>query len=100
MRTRPRRASTGLWVLVVSVLAGCSGKESNPGEGTGAGGAAGCLGLEQPCNGTCVALASDNLNCGACGRACQAPQACAAGVCDCPAGSLACGALCVNVSSD
>src|SRR5262249_11383621 len=49
----------------------------------------GCLG--------CRNLDEDPANCGMCGRACSAGEACSGGQCVamCPAGSLACGLSCV-----
>lgn len=59
---------------------------------TGGGGAAGAAGKggaagnvavcsEGTCNGRCVSLASDNANCGSCGRVCGSGQTCKAGTC-------------------
>jgi hypothetical protein len=43
---------------------------------------------------------SDPLNCGACGRACEANQACVDGACLCPPGTTRCGKRCVDVNVD
>jgi hypothetical protein len=59
-----------------------------------------------PAGGTgCFDLASDNLNCGACGAACLAGQACTAGSCQCGVGQSYCSTLaggtgCVDLASD
>ena len=45
-------------------------------------------------------LSANNMNCGMCGMACAAGQACAAGICGCPTGRSACGGACVNVQTD
>ncbi len=58
---------------------------------------AGC----ETCGGaSCVSLASDPLNCGACGNPCPEGIACQDGACQCPEGQLSCGGSCVDVTSD
>lgn len=44
----------------------------------------------------CARTQSDNANCGACGNVCAPGKACTAGACACPAGTFACGAVCVD----
>jgi hypothetical protein len=48
----------------------------------------------------CADLASDALNCGACGLACRAGEICQTGRCQCPAEATLCGDFCVNPNSD
>lgn len=54
-------------VVGIVTLAGCGGDD--------------CLSGSTKCGNTCVVLAEDNLNCGACGNVCGAGQACSAGAC-------------------
>jgi hypothetical protein len=48
----------------------------------------------------CVDVSTDSNNCGACGAACAARQACALGVCGCASGSVSCGGVCVGALFD
>ena len=51
------------------------------------------------CNDMCVTLSTDNLNCGACGNACNQGEACADGAChpkDCPGADCADNQVCLN----
>ncbi len=52
------------------------------------------------CNGECVSLLVDPLNCGACGIVCGSDERCEAGSCAsaCPAGLTSCLGSCVNTS--
>lgn len=61
-----------------------------------------CKGAAQVCGGSCVELKSDDLNCGACGTACDAGQVCSAGSCQlsCQVGLLDCGGKCVDPATD
>ena len=58
------------------------------------------------CGALCVDVQTDPENCGACGKACAATEACVAGKCSaqCPAGELLCGGdagrSCVNAKTD
>ncbi len=84
----------GCWVaLVVAVswlASGCS--ETKPD----------CLGAAVVCGGTCAELKSDNLNCGACGTACEAGKVCSNGACavTCAAGQVNCGRSCIDPGTD
>jgi hypothetical protein len=44
----------------------------------------------EACARSCVDLASDPSNCGACGSVCSGGQVCADGLCGCPAGTMYC----------
>jgi cytochrome c peroxidase len=58
--------------------------------------------LEQ-CGTTCVNLVIDPMNCGACGRVCDAVQSCEMGTCIsamCPLPLAPCGQLCVDFAND
>jgi hypothetical protein len=54
------------------------------------------------CGGSCVNAQKDVNNCGACGKACGADEACEAGKCalHCPAGTAVCGTRCVDTATD
>jgi hypothetical protein len=52
------------------------------------------------CGASCVDTKTNPLNCGACGKACTAPQLCNGGTCGCPAGSALCGTACADLGSD
>jgi hypothetical protein len=76
--------------------------------GTGAGSATACAAGLTRCGDTCVDLASDLNNCGACGSACESglvAVACRNGLCErasCPAGQEFCGAVdgCRDLTTD
>ena len=61
---------------------------------------AACTAAEVSCSGSCINVATDPRNCGACGAACAAGQSCSAGACACPSPAIACGGLCVTPSTD
>jgi hypothetical protein len=57
-----------------------------------------CPAGQVACADRCVDLASDSLDCGACGNACPAGERCAGGACGCGPGAAACGGRCVGTS--
>lgn len=59
-----------------------------------------CPAGESACGGQCVPLATDPLNCGACGNACGPGGVCSASACDCGPGTTRCGTTCAALSSD
>ncbi|MDC0739897.1 MXAN_6577-like cysteine-rich protein [Polyangium mundeleinium] len=61
-----------------------------------------CAGGTTSCNGTCVNVAADAQNCGACGTTCSADETCSDGACvlDCVSGQTTCGSTCVDTSKD
>ena len=61
--------------------------------------AACCPTAETHCSGPRVDLDSDAQNCGSCGNACNANEACSAGTC-CPTGQMSCGGSCVDTTVD
>jgi 5'-nucleotidase len=63
---------------------------------------ASCASGTTSCSGTCVDLAADAQNCGACGNTCSADEACSDGVCvlDCVSGQTTCNGTCVDTSKD
>src|SRR5208283_1881221 len=74
------------------------------GQTCGGGGVAnvcgGCPTGDVVCAGACVNTTNNPSNCGTCGNACAAGEACVAGVCTCPSGQVFCGNACVNETSD
>jgi hypothetical protein len=56
------------------------------------------------CNGVpddgCETSLTTTANCGTCGVACAAGQACTGGACACPAGQTLCGGACTNTDTD
>ena len=52
------------------------------------------------CNGSCVPLATDNENCGACDNVCGARQSCVRGSCTCEGGEKVCAGQCTHVQDD
>jgi streptogramin lyase len=61
-----------------------------------------CSDGQAMCNGRCTNTQTDNANCGACGTACAAGQACMAGRCEivCPSGQTNCNGTCVSLQAD
>jgi hypothetical protein len=52
------------------------------------------------CGGTCVDLATNRDNCGACDRRCAEQQSCVNRNCVCPMGTSLCEGRCVNLTND
>jgi hypothetical protein len=52
------------------------------------------------CGTQCVNLATDPMNCGACGDACGGGRDCVASNCQCPMGLTLCGTQCTNTLTD
>ena len=86
-RRRPS-TSTLITVVVLGFLGGCAREGPVCGEGF------------KRCSLTCADLASDALNCGACGAACGVGELCQGGRCQCPPGTSLCGNRCVSTLSD
>ncbi len=83
MRTLSRLALT----LTLALVAGCKDDLVCP------------VG-EVECGDRCVSLLSDEANCGACGSACGALEACSAGSCVCAPGVEVCGGACTDLARD
>lgn len=58
-----------------------------------------CPGTLVNCGGACRDLSTDSTSCGACGRSCNAGEACVSGVCTCTGGTT-CGGRCVDTKTD
>ncbi|HSD18940.1 MAG TPA: MXAN_6577-like cysteine-rich protein [Anaeromyxobacter sp.] len=82
-----RTLSSLALALVMALLSGCN-KELV------------CPVGEVDCGGRCVSLLSDAANCGACGTACGALEACSAGTCDCAPGVAVCDGACTDLARD
>lgn len=61
-----------------------------------------CTPPEHPCNGVCVDLTADPMNCGACGVTCGAGRYCVGGTCGvlCAPPRILCAGACVDPESD
>ena len=70
------------------------------GTGGSTGGAGGSTGCEKCGGPTCLDLATDPSNCGACDNACAPDETCAGGECHCPGGGIACNGVCVDTMID
>src|SRR5690606_24006820 len=94
------------WMSLASLtfIAGCDGTSPTPDAGPGVDGeVAECAGGAELCGGACVDVSSDRNNCGACGTACGAAEACVDGVCGvgCPASQVLCGGdACIDTTTD
>ena len=99
--------SARIWILAL-LLTGCSDDGGTTGSTTT--GPSGQTGDEcvddpaiSPCDGECVNLQSDPMNCGACGNQCASNMPCLGGVCEPPCsdgGGTLCGAFCVQLETD
>ncbi|HEU4535355.1 MAG TPA: FG-GAP-like repeat-containing protein, partial [Polyangiaceae bacterium] len=85
------RMGLGVALFLLVALGGC-GADDTP--GSPAGPPAACDAASVRCGGRCTQIATDPANCGACGRACAAGQACLAGACVDPCPSGACAEVC------
>ncbi len=82
------RMTRVLLLAALAALAGCRREKVCPAD-------------QRLCRDTCVALATDRANCGACGNVCPAGDLCSGGSCRCPDGRNDCGDLgCVDLASD
>ncbi len=52
------------------------------------------------CSGKCVDVATDQNNCGACGKTCEPGAVCDNGSCGCPDGEMTCEGACVDIKTD
>ena len=81
-----RSAFLACFLVGLGLVAACSSTEPsdspNPSQ---------CAAPNQVCDGVCTNVATSALNCGACGKACAAGQACSAGVCTAVSGSAGSG---------
>jgi formylglycine-generating enzyme required for sulfatase activity len=59
-----------------------------------------CLSNERCCDGSCVDVQSNNLQCGACMAPCGPRQTCRDGQCHCPEGMDVCNGLCADRMTD
>src|SRR5690606_34574007 len=99
--------TTRFWWMSFASLAfviGCDGTPPAPDAGPDVDGqVAECAGGAERCGNACVDVTSDPANCGACGNACGAGEACVDGACGgvgCPATQILCGGACVDTTTD
>jgi hypothetical protein len=81
-------------IILMLLVAGCPDNSGNN--------KSGCPAPFMVCGSVCTAVNFDPTNCGSCGNACAAGQACRAGACmttTCPSGVL-CGSTCTDTGSD
>ncbi len=99
-RIAPLCTLAGIMALGVAGCGGGSGTGQDAGATSDA--APSCSGSQTSCSGTCADLQSDTANCGACGTACAAGEACMGGSCMvvCPSGTTACGNACYATAND
>jgi hypothetical protein len=76
----------------------CGSNESCKAPTVGSGVAC-CTAEETNCSGACVNFDDDELNCGACGKQCEAGESCLGGLC-CAPGQTNCGNQCVDTLTD
>ena len=95
-------------VVLFGLLVGCEGT-SVLGGTTSDGGGMDAVGVDvscptgqRVCGGRCTDPSVDPTNCGACGVACTAAQACVAGACElrCPGTQAVCAGQCTNLQTD
>ncbi len=99
----PRRIPSTRWLgallfaLSGASVAGCGGRAIEEPTASGA-----CLDPATTCGSTCVDLAHDPDNCGACSHVCGLGEVCNGGLCSfaCLGGSTACGSACVDLGHD
>ncbi len=87
-----RGSAARLSAIALAALAACSSTPKPD-----------CIGpTPTVCYGACTNLRSDNQNCGVCGNACPAGNACVAGSCvaSCQPGTVACNGMCVDPLTD
>jgi hypothetical protein len=92
-------------VIVIACVAVACGKVSNSGGTADAGRHTTdeCNPPKLRCNGKCVSMEDDSLNCGACGAACSNGDSCSGGTCvatACPGDETSCGGLCVDTQTN
>jgi hypothetical protein len=81
------RILRAVWPLALAALVACDEEKV-------------CSSDQKLCGDTCISVATDPQNCGACGNACPAGEACSDGLCRCADGRADCGGACVDVASD
>ena len=87
------------WIAGLTTGTGGTGGGAG-GTGGSTGGAGGSTGCEKCGGPTCLDLATDPSNCGACDNACAPDETCAGGECHCPGGGIACNGVCVDTMTD
>ncbi len=89
-------------LLGVACSNGSTGTNFNTPDASGGDGAAQCTGGSALCGSSCTSLASDNENCGACGKACTGGTVCSKGACaaTCGGGTTLCGSTCNDTQVD
>lgn len=84
----------------VALAFACGGNTTNP--DTDGGVQLVCTGQSKQCGDSCVVIARDTQNCGACGNACKDGELCSLGVCayKCQGGATKCGDGCTDPKVD
>lgn len=99
----PRHTLTALLSVVLLWVSSCGKSVEQPSGAQGPQNGGPCAAPLMACNGVCVDIAGDAVNCGACAALCPPGDSCVDGVCrstGCPAERTECGGLCVDLATN